>query len=136
MGELIYGSSFAANRRSPGATRRSQVLAKELVARERYVVFSQATPGTTALQATPDGLGRSNDETQNAGKPLHFFVRSLRSWRTLGPASWQVPVRRAEGGGSGRSLTAATEHTMAFKWTKASRAKLSRSQTAAASEAP
>jgi len=24
--------------------------------------------------------------------------------------------------GSGRSLTAATEHTMAFKWTKASRA--------------
>jgi hypothetical protein len=33
-------------------------------------------------------------------------------------------------GGSGRSLTTATEHTMAFKWTKASRAKLSRSQKA------
>jgi hypothetical protein len=31
------------------------VLAKELVARERDVVFSQATPGTTALQATLDG---------------------------------------------------------------------------------
>jgi hypothetical protein len=38
-------------RRWPGATRRSQVLAKELVARERDVVFSQATPGKTALQA-------------------------------------------------------------------------------------
>src|SRR6516162_11084403 len=43
-------------------------------------------------------------------------------------ALWQLPARRAEGGVSGRSLTAATEHTMAFKWTKASRAKLSTSQ--------
>src|SRR5262245_24167509 len=40
------------------------------------------------------------------------------------------PTRQFDSGGSGRSLTAATEHTMAFKWTKASRAKLSRSQKA------
>src|SRR6516164_10451682 len=35
-----------------------------------------------------------------------------------------------DSGGSGRSLTAAIERPMAFKWTKASRAKLSRSQKA------
>jgi hypothetical protein len=42
------GSGFAA---SLGATRRSQVLAKELVALEPDVILGQATPGTTALQA-------------------------------------------------------------------------------------
>ena len=35
-----------------------------------------------------------------------------------------------DSGGSGRSLTAAIERPMAFKWTKVSRAKLSRSQKA------
>jgi hypothetical protein len=38
-------------RRQPGAARRSQVLAKELVALEADVILGQATPGTTALQA-------------------------------------------------------------------------------------
>jgi hypothetical protein len=45
-------------------------------------------------------------------------------------AWWQVPARRFDSGGSGRSLPGAREHPMAFQWTKASRAKLSRSQKA------
>src|SRR5215813_8021602 len=53
------------------------------------------------------------------------------SWRPFwGCRRYDKSRPVASRGGSGRSLTAATEHTMAFKWTKASRAKLSRSQKA------
>ena len=46
------------------------------------------------------------------------------------PVQMTSPGPSRARGGSGRSLTGATERPMAFKWTKASRAKLSRSQKA------
>jgi hypothetical protein len=71
------------------------VLAKELVALEPDVILGQATPGTTALQGgrwTGEAVPMTTPE--NGGKPLDFFLKSLRPWRPMRPASWQVLARR------------------------------------------
>ena len=72
------GSGFVAR---PGATRRSQVLAKELVALEPDVILSQATPAPMTTLET-------------AASRCIFCLKSLWSWRPLRPASWQVLARR------------------------------------------
>ena len=70
------------------------MLAKELVALEPDVILGQATPGTTALQGgrwTGEAVPMTTPE--NGGKPLDFFLKSLRSWRPCGRRrgkSWPV----------------------------------------------
>jgi len=67
---------------------------------------------------------------------IHRTFRQVRRWSVshlclpTNPVQMTSPGPSRARGGSGRSLTGATERPMAFKWTKASRAKLSRSQKA------
>ena len=77
-------------RRQPGAARRSQVLAKELVALEADVILGQATPGTTALQSDAGRVAVPMTTPGTAASRFNFLLKSLRSWRPLRPAWWQV----------------------------------------------
>ena len=77
-------------RRQPGAARRSQVLAKELVALEADVILGQATPGTTALQADAGRVAVPMTTPGTAASRFNFLLKSLRSRRPLRPAWWQV----------------------------------------------
>jgi hypothetical protein len=75
--------------------------------------------------ASTDHGASTIEGTQSRGARCFCLLRLLRSFIPC-----PVPVTSLGNADRGVYLPLAREHTMAFKWTKASRAKLSRSQKA------
>ena len=92
-----------------------------------------AKEGSGARHATSPTPSRSRANTSELGRrQLTFGDITLSGMTRCHPrvVPSPDPPCASRPAGSGRSLTRAREHPMAFKWTKASRAKLSRSQKA------
>jgi len=101
--------------------------------REEKAPPGDGAEGSGARHATSPTPSRSRANTSELGRrQLTFGDITLSGMTRCHPrvVPSPGPPCASRPAGSGRSLTRAREHPMAFKWTKASRAKLSRSQKA------